>query len=81
MCRLPRRRVGQVSDDVVGAVVAAVRPARPAGHSSAWQLLQGEQEQIVDWVGKGLTVVKIGTLLGRRGVMVPNDNAAIWTPL
>src|SRR5207249_10833364 len=26
---------GQVSDDVVGAVVAAVRPARPAGHSSA----------------------------------------------
>ena len=62
---------GQVSDDVVGAVVAAVRPARPAGHSSAWQLLQAEQEQIVDWVGKGLTVVKIGTLLGRRGVVVP----------
>ena len=62
---------GQVSDEVVGAVVAAVRPVRPAGHGSAWRLLQAEQQQIVDWVGKGLTVVKIGTLLGRRGVVVP----------
>ena len=62
---------GQVSDEVVGAVVAAVRPARPAGHGSAWELLAAEREQIVDWVGKGLTVVKIGTLLGRRGVVVP----------
>jgi transposase len=62
---------GQVSDEVVGAVVAAVRPARPAGHGSAWQVLLAEQEQITEWVGKGLTVVKIGTLLGRRGVVVP----------
>jgi transposase len=62
---------GQVTDDVVGAVVAAVRPVRPAGHGSAWELLTAEREQIVDWVGKGLTVVKIGTLLGRRGVVVP----------
>jgi transposase len=61
----------QVSDDVVGAVVAAVRPARPAGHGSAWQLLAGEQQQIIVWVGAGLTVVKIGTLLARRGVVVP----------
>jgi hypothetical protein len=57
---------GQVSDEVIGAVVAAVRPARPAGHGSAWQLLQAEQEQIGGWVDQGLTVVKIGTLLGRR---------------
>jgi transposase len=62
---------GQVTDVVVGEVVAAVRPARPAGHGSAWELLAAEREQIVDWVGKGLTVVKIGTLLGRRGVVVP----------
>lgn len=61
---------GQVTDDVVGAVVAAVRPVRPAGHGSAWGLLQAERQQIVEWVGKGLTVVKIGTLLGRRGVVV-----------
>jgi transposase len=62
---------GQVSDDVVGVVVAAVRPARPAGHGSAWELLAAEREQIVKWVAQGLTVVKIGTLLGRRGVVVP----------
>jgi transposase len=62
---------GQVTDEVVGAVVAAVRPARPAGHGSAWQLLQAEQEQISQWVGQGLSVVKIGVLLGRRGVVVP----------
>lgn len=63
--------VGQLSDEVIGQVVAAVRPARPAGHGSAWALLQAEQEQITVWVGKGLTVVKIGDLLARRGVVVP----------
>jgi transposase len=63
--------VGQLSDEVIGAVVAAVRPVRPAGHGSAWQLLQEHREQIAGWVGQGLTVVKIGTLLGRRGVVVP----------
>lgn len=59
--------LGQVSDEVV----AAVRPARPAGHGSAWQLLAAQQEQITAWVKQGLTAVKIGTLLGRRGVVVP----------
>ncbi len=34
---------GQVSDEVIGVVVAAVRPARPSGHGSAWELLQAEQ--------------------------------------
>jgi transposase len=63
--------LGQLSDGVIGQVVAAVRPARPAGHGSAWQLLQAEREQITTWVGKDLTVVKIGDLLARRGVVVP----------
>lgn len=62
---------GQVTDEVVGAVVAAVRPARPSGHGGAWQLLEAERGQISEWVDDGLTVVKIGTLLGRRGVVVP----------
>jgi transposase len=62
---------GQLSDELLGAVVAVVRPARPAGHGSAWQQLVEHQEQITAWVGQGLTVVKIGTLLGRRGVTVP----------
>lgn len=62
---------GQLSDAVIGQVVAAVRPDRPAGHGSAWQELAERQEQIAVWVGKGLTVVKIGTLLSRQGVVVP----------
>jgi len=62
---------GQLSDGVIGAVVAAVRPARPEGHGTAWQLLQVQREQITLWVGQGLTVVKIGDLLARRGVVVP----------
>lgn len=61
----------QVSDEVIGAMVAAVRPVRPAGHGSAWEQLQAEQEQVSEWVAKDLTVVKIGTLLARRGVVVP----------
>jgi transposase len=63
--------VGQLSDEVLGSVVAAVRPERPAGHGSAWQLLAEHREQVTAWVGQGLTVVKIGTLLGRRGVVIP----------
>jgi hypothetical protein len=63
---------GQLCDEVIGQVVTAVRPARPAGHGSAWQLLVEQREQITGWVDQGLTVVKIGTLLGRRGVVVPS---------
>ncbi|MDT5029254.1 MAG: hypothetical protein QOE61_5680 [Micromonosporaceae bacterium] len=61
----------QVSDEVIGAVVGAVRPVKPEGHGAAWGLLVGEQDTIRDWVGKGLTVVKIAVLLERRGVVVP----------
>lgn len=63
--------VEQLSDGVLGAVVAAVRPDRAGGHGSAWQVLLAYREQIVQWVDQGLTVVKIGDLLARRGVVVP----------
>jgi len=63
---------GQLTDELVGQVVAAVRPARPQGHGVVWDALEGEHAQIVDWVGQDLTVVKIGDLLGRRGVLVPH---------
>jgi transposase len=63
--------LGQLSDEVLGAVVAAVRPARPAGHGSAWQLLQAHRDEVTALVGQGLTVAKIGDLLTRRGVVVP----------
>jgi transposase len=61
----------QLSDVVLGAVVAAVRPDRPAGHGSAWQLLAAHRDEVTALVGKGLTVAKIGDLLTRRGVVVP----------
>src|SRR5437899_45635 len=63
--------IEQVTDEIVGAVVAAVRPPRPAAHGSAWQQLAAEQKQIIEWVGQGVTLVKICTLLERRGVVVP----------
>lgn len=63
--------VGQLDDRLVGAVVAAVRPARPSGHGGSWECLVAEHEQLKAWVDKDLTVVKIHELLERRGVLVP----------
>ncbi|MGH3857548.1 MAG: IS21/IS408/IS1162 family transposase [Pseudonocardiaceae bacterium] len=56
---------------MVGQVVGAVRPARASGHGQAWEALEAERERIAEWVGKDLSVVKIGDLLTRRGVLVP----------
>jgi hypothetical protein len=63
--------LGQLSDELVGAVVAAVRPDRPQGYGATWEALQANHDRIEKWVGKGLTVVKIGDLLAREGVLVP----------
>jgi hypothetical protein len=63
--------LGQLTDEVIGQVVAAVRPARTGGHGAAWDALEAEREQISEWVGKDLSVVKIADLLARRGVLVP----------
>src|SRR4051794_14165861 len=60
-----------LTDELVGQVVEAVRPARQGGHGTAWQTLETEHDQISGWVTDGLTVVKIGTKLERRGVVVP----------
>jgi transposase len=61
----------QLTDELIGQVVAAVRPDRPNGHGAAWESLEEQRNRIVKWVGDGLTVVKIGDLLAREGVMVP----------
>lgn len=68
--------VEAVTDELVGAVVEAVRPARPNGHGASWEALLAREEQISAWV-KGsdgqepLTVVKIEELLVRQGCVVP----------
>ena len=61
----------QLSDELVGQVVAAVRPARPAGHGASWEALVPVKAEIAGWVEDGLTLVKIGELLERRAVVVP----------
>jgi hypothetical protein len=57
---------GQLSDELLGQVAEAVRPARPGGHGAAWDALEACQEQVAQWVKDGLSVVKIGVLLERR---------------
>jgi hypothetical protein len=37
---------GQLTDELIGAVVAAVRPSRPSGHGQAWEHLGPWTEQI-----------------------------------
>ena len=62
---------GQLTDELVGLVAEAVRPVRPGGHGLAWDQLEACREHIQTQVNAGLSVVKIGVLLERRGVVVP----------
>jgi transposase len=62
---------GQLSDELVGQVAEVVRPVRPGGHGLAWEQLEACRAQIEAWVKAGLSVVKIGVLLERQGVVVP----------
>jgi hypothetical protein len=63
---------GQLSDGLLGQVAERVRPHRADGHGQAWAVLTAHHEEIKDMLGRqGLTVVKAGELLARRGVVVP----------
>jgi transposase len=62
----------QLSDELVGSVVEAVRPHRADGRGDAWRRLVANHELIEAWLKKdGLTVRKAHEMLGRRGVVVP----------
>ena len=61
----------QLTDELLGQVVAAVRPARPAGHGSSWEALAARKAGITAWVKEGLTLVKMHELLERSGTVVP----------
>jgi len=61
----------QLTDELLGAVVAAVRPARPAGRGPSWDALAARKDDISAWVKDGLTLVKIGELLERSGTVAP----------
>lgn len=62
---------GQLTEEVLGAVVAVVRPDRPRGTGASWEAITAQREQIATWVKQDLTLAKIHMLLGRRGVVVP----------
>lgn len=62
---------GALCDELVGEVIAAVRPARPDGHGAAWETLAARQQEITGWVKDDLSIVKIGVLLTRQGCVVP----------
>ena len=61
----------QLTDELIGGVCEIVRPSRPDGHGASWALLGSHEDTIKEWVSEGLTVAKIGDLLARRGVVVP----------
>ena len=63
---------GQLTDGLIGQVCELVRPHRPDGHGSGWETLRVHHDQLKVWlVDEELTVVKVGVLLARRGVEVP----------
>jgi transposase len=66
----------QLNDELLGQLVERVRPHRPDGHGDAWRTLLNEEARIKAWVEQDLTVVKIGILLARRGVIVPHRTLA-----
>jgi hypothetical protein len=62
----------QLTDEFIGSVVEKVRPHRTDGRGQAWGLLVAQHSQIDTWLKKEqLTVVKVGELLARRGIVVP----------
>lgn len=61
---------GQLTDELLAAVIAGVRRKRPNGKSAAWEGVAAQAEQIKAWLDQGLTLTKIHVLLGRRGVVV-----------
>lgn len=65
------RQDGEVGDADVGAVMAAVRPSREGqGRGGDWEVLEDQRGQIQAWLNEGLRLVKIHSLLRRRGVDV-----------
>jgi transposase len=63
---------GQLCDALIGAVIAAVRPARQSGHGAAWEALLAHESRIRDWIETDdLQLTNIHGKLTRLGVTVP----------
>jgi len=63
---------GQLSDELLGSICEKVCPHRSEGRGAAWGLLVANHDLLKGWlVDDGLTAVKAGELLARRGTVVP----------
>jgi hypothetical protein len=61
----------QLTDELIGAVIAAVRPERSQGRGQAWDRLEAVGDDIRGWVEQDLQLTNIHGKLARRGVIVP----------
>jgi transposase len=61
----------QLTDELVGQVINAVRPERAQGHGPAWDRLLPFEDDIRGWVSDGLQLTNVHGKLARRGVVVP----------
>ena len=62
---------GQLSDELLGAVVAAVRPARRSGHGQAWERCWSRSAGSGDSIERDELVLTNTGKLARLGVVVP----------
>jgi hypothetical protein len=62
---------GQLTDELLGLVVEAVRPRRPSGRGASCQACEEQRPRIQAWLDDGLELTKVKDLLARRGVVVP----------
>ncbi len=67
----PAAGVDTLDDALIGAVCERVRPARPGGHGRPWAALEERRAQLLAWLGDGLRLTRIETLLAREGCVVP----------
>lgn len=62
---------GQLTDELIGQVVEAVRPERPDGRGQAWERCAANRDLIKEHLAKKVPLTKVEELLARRGVVVP----------
>jgi hypothetical protein len=63
--------LAQLTDELIGQVINAVRPERAQGHGQAWERLLVVEADISGWVQDGLQLTNVHGKLARRGVVVP----------
>ena len=56
----------QLTDELIGAVINAVRPDRAQGHGQAWDRLPPVEAEICEWVKEGLQLSNIHGKLERQ---------------